>query len=78
MPWVISTRIARLLLEDVIVPFLFSVIYYFMCGFDPDASQFFRFYAVVLLNQYIAVSFAMLCAAISRDFAIATLIANLM
>ncbi|KAJ3907169.1 P-loop containing nucleoside triphosphate hydrolase protein [Lentinula edodes] len=78
VPWVISTRIARLLLEDVIVPFLFSVIYYFMCGFDPDASQFFRFYAVVLLNQYIAVSFAMLCAAISRDFAIATLIANLM
>ncbi|KAJ3981793.1 P-loop containing nucleoside triphosphate hydrolase protein [Lentinula detonsa] len=78
VPWVISTRIARLLLEDVIVPFLFSVIYYFMCGFDVNAVQFFRFYAVVLLNQYIAVSFAMLCAAISRDFAIATLIANLM
>ncbi|KAJ3843785.1 P-loop containing nucleoside triphosphate hydrolase protein [Lentinula raphanica] len=78
VPWVASTRLARLLLEDVIVPFLFSVIYYFMCGFDADAVQFFRFYAVVLLNQYIAVSFAMLCAAISRDFAIATLIANLM
>ncbi|KAJ4488579.1 P-loop containing nucleoside triphosphate hydrolase protein [Lentinula aciculospora] len=78
VPWVISTRLARLLLEDVIVPFLFSVIYYFMCGFDANAVQFFRFYAVVFLNQYIAVSFAMLCAAISRDFAIATLIANLM
>ncbi|KAJ3992453.1 P-loop containing nucleoside triphosphate hydrolase protein [Lentinula boryana] len=77
VPWVISTHIARLLLEDVIVPFLFSVIYYFMCGFDVNAVQFFQFYAVVLLNQYIAVSFAMLCAAISRNFAIATLIANL-
>ena len=78
LPWVISTRLARLLLEDVAVPFLFSVIYYFMCGFDANAGQFFRFFAVVLLNQYIAVLLAMLCSAISRDFAIATLIANLL
>ncbi|KAF5379888.1 hypothetical protein D9757_007190 [Collybiopsis confluens] len=59
IPWIVSTRLARLLLEDVTVPFLFSVIFYFMCGFDADAGQFFRFYAVVLLNQFIAVSFAM-------------------
>ncbi|KIK54550.1 hypothetical protein GYMLUDRAFT_48683 [Collybiopsis luxurians FD-317 M1] len=78
IPWVVSTRLARLLLEDVIVPLLFSVIYYFMCGFDANAGQFFRFCAVVLLNQFIAVSLAMVCSAISRDFAIATLIANLM
>ena len=72
IPWVISTRLARLFLEDVTVPFLFSVIYYFMCGFDVDAGQFFG-----LFNQLIAVSLAMLCSAISRDFAIAALIGNL-
>ncbi|KIK54551.1 hypothetical protein GYMLUDRAFT_902223 [Collybiopsis luxurians FD-317 M1] len=78
IPWVISTRLARLLLEDIIVPLLFSVIFYFMCGFDANAGQFFSFYVVILLNQFIVVSFAMVCSAISRDFAIATLIANLM
>lgn len=77
IPWVVSTRLARLLLEDVAVPILFSVIYYFMCGFDVEAGQFFRFFVVVLFNQFISVSLAMLCSAISRDFAIATLIANL-
>ncbi|TRM67109.1 P-loop containing nucleoside triphosphate hydrolase protein [Schizophyllum amplum] len=75
--WMISRRLARGLLEDVAVPFLFSVIFYFMCGFDADGVQFFKFYAVIFLNQLIAVNFAVLCVGVSRDFSIATLVGNL-
>lgn len=56
---------------------MFSVIFYFMCGFDSSAQQFLTFFAVVLVNHYIAVSLATLCAALSRDFSVATLIGNM-
>lgn len=95
IPWLISRRLARALLEDIgapfldltsypfvdlllllVVPFVFTFIFYFLCGFDANAVQFFTFFAVVLLNHFIAVSFATFCAAASRDFTSATLIAN--
>ena len=75
--FLISRRLARFFLEDVPVPLLFSVIYYFMVGFRPLASQFFVFFGIVLLSQYIAVNFASLCVAVSRDFATASFVANM-
>ncbi|CAF9917322.1 MAG: hypothetical protein ALECFALPRED_011104 [Alectoria fallacina] len=72
-----SRRLARVFIEDVPVPLIFSVIFYFMAGFRPLASQFFVFFSVTLLSQYIAVNYATLCVAISRNFAGATLIANM-
>jgi ABC-type multidrug transport system ATPase subunit len=75
--FLISRRLARLFIEDIPVPLIFSVIYYFMVGFRADGGQFLTFFSVVLLLQYIAVCFAMTCIAISRNFAGASLVANL-
>ncbi|CAZ82409.1 unnamed protein product [Tuber melanosporum] len=71
-----SRRISRLP-EDISVPFFFSVIFYFMCGFDSDAGQFFNFFAVLLLAQYLAVTLATVCVGISRDLSQSILVANL-
>lgn len=75
--FLLSRRIARFLLEDVPVPLIFSLIFYFMVGFDTNGAQFLTFFGVVLLQQYIAVTFAMTCIAVSRHFAIASLVANM-
>ena len=75
--FLISRRLARFWVEDIPVPLIFSIIFYFMAGFRPLASQFFTFFAITLLSHYIAVTFATTCVAISRDFAGATLIANM-
>lgn len=72
-----SRRLARVFIEDIPVPLLFSLIYYFFCGFRADATQFFIFFSIILLQQYIAVCFAMVCVACSRHFAGASLVANL-
>ncbi|KAI4141211.1 MAG: hypothetical protein L6R39_005470, partial [Caloplaca ligustica] len=75
--FLISRRLARVFVEDVPVPFIYSVIFYFMAGFDARASQFFVFFAVNLLMHYIAVTLAMLCVSVSRNFAGASLIGNM-
>ena len=75
--FLISRRLARIFLEDMSVPLIFSAIFYFMCGFRPLASQFFQFYSVTLLMQYIAVNLATVCVAVSRDFAVASFVANM-
>lgn len=75
--FLISRRLARIFIEDIPVPFIFSIIYYFMAGFRPLAAQFFTFFAVTLLCQYIAVTLATVCVATSRNFAGASLIANM-
>ena len=75
--FLISRRLARIFLEDVPVPLIFSIIFYFMVGFRPLASQFFVFFAVTLLTHYIAVNYATLCVAVSRNFAGASFIANM-
>lgn len=75
--FLISRRVARFVLEDLPVPIIFSLIFYFMAGFDPDPAQFLVFFGITLLTHYIAVCFATLCVGISRDFAGSSLIANL-
>ena len=75
--FLISRRLARILIEDIPVPLIFSLIYYFFCGFRADGGQFLTFFGIILLHQYIAVCFAMTCVACSRHFAGASLVANL-
>lgn len=75
--FLISRRFARFFIEDLPVPLIFSIIYYFMVGFRADGGQFLTFFSVILLEHYIAVCFAMVCVAISRNFAGASLVANL-
>jgi hypothetical protein len=48
-----------------------------MCGLGFNGGRFVIFFSVLLIEQYIAVAFATLCIAVSRDFAIASLIGNL-
>lgn len=74
--FLVSRRIARLC-EDIVVPFLFSTIFYFMVGFDADAVQYFVFLSLVLLGQFLAVNVATVCVGVSRNFAEAALVANL-
>jgi len=75
--FLLSRRLARLFIEDIPVPLIFSAAFYFLAGFRHLASQFFTFFALLLLSQYLSVTFAMLCVAFSRNFAGASLIANL-
>ena len=75
--FLISRRLARTLIEDLPVPLIFSTIYYFMVGLRPVAGQFFIFLAVNILSHYIAITFATVCVAASRNFAGASLIANM-
>ncbi|KAI0849481.1 P-loop containing nucleoside triphosphate hydrolase protein [Daldinia vernicosa] len=77
LPFILSRRLARLFTEDIPVPFLYSVIFYFMVGFDSDVSKFFTFFFIILLNHYIAVTLAMSSVAAIRHFPGASLIANL-
>jgi hypothetical protein len=75
--FLISRRLARFFIEDLPVPLIFSIIYYFMVGFRADGGQFLTFFSIILLEHYIAVCFAMVCVAVSRNFAGASLVANL-
>ncbi|KAL8669211.1 MAG: hypothetical protein Q9168_006193 [Polycauliona sp. 1 TL-2023] len=75
--FLISRRLARVFVEDLPVPLIYSIIFYFMVGFDARASQFFVFFAVNLLMHYIAVTLSMVCVSVSRNFAGASLIANM-
>ncbi|KAK2595270.1 hypothetical protein QQS21_006985 [Conoideocrella luteorostrata] len=77
LPYVLSRRLARLPTEDLPVPFLFSVLVYFMSGFERTVSKFFIFFAITVLNHYVAVTCAMTCVVAVRHFAGASLIANL-
>lgn len=77
IPFMLSRRLARFFTEDLPVPLLYSVIFYYMAGFRAEASTFLTFFSVVLLCQFIAVTYAMACVAASRNFAGASLIANL-
>ncbi|KAG5960110.1 hypothetical protein E4U57_000269 [Claviceps arundinis] len=77
LPFVLSRRLARLPTEDLPVPFLFAVLVYFMAGFEQTATKFFIFFAITLVNHYVAVTCAMTCVVAVRHFAGASLIANL-
>ncbi|KAH7029318.1 P-loop containing nucleoside triphosphate hydrolase protein [Microdochium trichocladiopsis] len=77
LPFLLSRRLARMFTEDVPVCAIFSIIFYFMAGFEADASRFLQFFAVVLLNHYIIVMLAATAVSVVRNFAGAGLIANL-
>ena len=74
--FLLSRRIARLPLEDISGPLIYPIIFYFMVGFRPSADQFFLFLGVLILMHHIAVNVAMVCVALSRDFATASLFGN--
>ncbi|OAQ66072.1 ABC transporter [Pochonia chlamydosporia 170] len=77
LPYVLSRRLARFPTEDLPVPFLFSVLVYFMAGFERSVSKFFIFFTITLANHYVSVCCAMTCVVAVRHFAGASLIANL-
>ena len=77
LPFLLSRRLARFFMEDFPVPLLYSLIFYWMAGFRSEASTFLTFFSIVLLCQYIAVTFAMTCIAAARSFSSASLIANM-
>jgi len=72
--WIVSRRIAHGILEDLIVPAVFCSIFYHLSGFQGNISI---LLAVVVLVHYIAVSFALFCVTLLRNFAWAALMANL-
>jgi hypothetical protein len=75
--FLLSRRLSKVFLEDLPIPTIFTIIYYFMVGFRKDVSAFWVFLAVVVATHYCAVTFAFLCVTISRDFATASVLANL-
>ena len=75
--FLLGRRMAKVL-EDLPIPIIFSSMFYFMVGLRSDAASFSIFLAVSVASQYSAVTLACLCVALSRDFAVATLIANLL
>lgn len=75
--FLLSRRLAKVLLEDLPIPTVFSLIYYFMVGFRKDVASFLVFLAVDIALNFSAVTLACLCVSISRNFAVASMIANL-
>ncbi|KAJ5861511.1 uncharacterized protein N7529_008821 [Penicillium soppii] len=75
--FLLSRRAARLPLEDLPVPLIFSLIFYFMVGYRLDAGQFFIFFVLTLLTHYIAVTFAAVAISVARSFPAASLVGNL-
>jgi ABC-type multidrug transport system permease subunit len=87
LAFVLGYRLSHLLTEgtspagqtnrtDIAVPFIFSVITYFMSGYRSGVTYFFIYFAINLLNHFINVTFAMWCVSLRRNFAEAALIAN--
>ncbi|GFF50054.1 uncharacterized ABC transporter ATP-binding protein/permease YOL075C [Aspergillus udagawae] len=75
--FLLSRRAARLPLEDVPVPVIFAIIYYFMVGYRLSVGQFFIFLLLTILTHYIAVTFAAVSIGVARSFPGASLVANL-
>ncbi|KAF2663360.1 pleiotropic drug resistance protein, ABC superfamily [Microthyrium microscopicum] len=73
LPYLLSRRAAKAI-EDILMSFLYSVIFYFMVGLRPGTEHFFIFFATVLLIQLTAVSVAMFSVSIFRDFPSAAMI----
>ncbi|GMG34310.1 unnamed protein product [Aspergillus oryzae] len=75
--FLLSRRAARLPLEDLPVPIIFAVIFYFMVGYRLSVGQFFIFLALTILTHYIAITFAAVSIGIARSFPGASLVGNL-
>ncbi|KAL0069105.1 hypothetical protein AAF712_003791 [Marasmius tenuissimus] len=76
-PWILAHCFAHIVQEDLVVSFLFSIIFWFICGFENNKIMYFKFFLIILLNQFISKIFAMFAALVLRDFAIVMLVVNL-
>ncbi|KAK7208609.1 ABC efflux transporter [Myxozyma melibiosi] len=74
--FLISRRMARLFLEDVPVPLIYSVIMYFMTGFPAEPKRFFLYFTCVILQHYASITMATFAVSVSRDYSIAVLVGN--
>jgi len=74
--FLLSRRLSRLFLEDLPVPIIFSVVFYFMAGLRAEVATFLIFLALMIISQLITVTLSALCVAVSRDFAGASLLGN--
>lgn len=77
LPYILSRRLARFPTEDIPVPFIYATIFYFMANFEREVSRYFIFLGISIISHYIAVTCAMTCVVAVRNFAGASLIANL-
>ncbi|KAJ5106337.1 hypothetical protein N7456_003012 [Penicillium angulare] len=75
--FLLSRRAAKLILEDLPIPLIFTIIYYFLAGYRESARQFFVFLVMMFLTHLNAVSFATLSTAISRHFLVSGLLGNI-
>ncbi|KAK9448298.1 P-loop containing nucleoside triphosphate hydrolase protein [Limtongia smithiae] len=75
--FIISRRLAKLLTEDLFTPLFFSVTSYFMMGLTRTAYHFFIYFLNNLLQHYCAVCAALFCVSISRDYASASFVSNM-
>ncbi|AOA63141.1 Putative ABC transporter [Komagataella phaffii CBS 7435] len=76
--FLISRRISKFFTEDVWIPILESIIGYFMFGLRTDSPRhFFIYFAAVYIAHLVSMCFAMACVSISREYALASLMANL-
>eukprot|EP00026_Physarum_polycephalum_P000722 Phypoly_transcript_00723.p1 GENE.Phypoly_transcript_00723~~Phypoly_transcript_00723.p1 ORF type:complete len:1358 (+),score=194.06 Phypoly_transcript_00723:83-4156(+) len=76
---VISFVVARTLASlpvDILFPFLFATVVYWLSGLWPDIYHYVMFGIITGLHLYSAVSWSWLCASITRNFAWASLCAN--
>ena len=77
LPWVASTILSYLPM-NAIIPTIYAIIVYFMTGWRRDnlAKNLFSFIAGCIMQQQAAWSLALLCSAVNRSFAQASLLAN--
>lgn len=76
LTFVLSRRLSRMFLEDIPVPLIYSTIFYFTAGFRHEIDTFLIFFTIQYLLHVMAVSVAVFCVALNRNFLIASLAAN--
>ncbi|CCH61647.1 hypothetical protein TBLA_0F01040 [Henningerozyma blattae CBS 6284] len=75
--FIFARKLSLFFTDDIIMSLLFSIITYFMVGFDASADSFFLYFAVVFLTQVCCSGLSMFSVAVSRDFSKASLVGNL-
>ena len=75
--FLLSRRAAKLFLEDLTIPAVFTVVYYFLVGYRVPVAQVFIFLLAMTLTHYAAIVFATLCIAVTRNLHGAGLMGNL-
>lgn len=75
--FVLSRRLAYLLVEDVPVPLIFSAIFYYMTGLRSDFGHFIIFFVFIFIASYTSRAWAMVAISLSRDYSKAKLAGGL-